>query len=103
MKYQVIRTDKFDEQLWDIIFYIAEDSGSREIALGVLERIEHAVNVLYDFPYSGVVPRYATLRRQGYRILIAEKYLLFYKVDEENKTVILYAVFDARQEYRKLL
>ena len=37
MKYKIIRTDKADEQLREIIFYIAEDSGSIDIALNYLE------------------------------------------------------------------
>jgi len=36
MQYSIIRTDKADEQLRDIIFYIAEDSGSVDIALNYL-------------------------------------------------------------------
>lgn len=37
MKYSIIRTDKAEEQLRDIIFYIAEDSGSVDAALGYLD------------------------------------------------------------------
>lgn len=33
MDYRIVRSDKADEQLRDIIFYIANDSGSRDIAL----------------------------------------------------------------------
>ncbi len=103
MRYRVMRTDRFDEQLRNIIFYIADDSGSIDIALRVLDRIERAIDVLREFPNSGVVPRYATLRRQGYRVLVIERHLVFYKVDKEQATVTLYAVFDARQEYKNLL
>ena len=81
MSYQILRTDKADEQLRDIIFYIADDSGSVDIALNYLEKIEKAINNLKDFPYSGSVPHYATLRRQGYRVLIVERHLVFYKVN----------------------
>ena len=66
MSYQILRTDKADEQLRDIIFYIADDSGSVDIALNYLEKIEKAINNLKDFPYSGSVPHYATLRRQSW-------------------------------------
>lgn len=38
MKYKIIRTDKADEQLRDIIFYIAEDSGDIDIALRYLDK-----------------------------------------------------------------
>ena len=103
MKYKVIRADKADEQLREIIFYIADDSGSIDIALNYLEKIETAINRLEDFPLSGNVPRYSILRKQGYRVLIVERHLVFYKVNEDEKIVTIYAIVDGRQEYRNLL
>ncbi len=103
MKYSIIRTDKADEQLREIIFYIADDSGSVEIALGYLEKLEKAIVRLEDFPYTGVLPRYATLRKQGYLVLIVERHLVFYKVNEEDKLVTIYAIIDGRREYKDLL
>ena len=103
MSYQILRTNKADEQLRDIIFYIADDSGSVDIALNYLEKIEKAINNLKDFPYSGSVPHYATLRRQGYRVLTVERHLVFYKINEPQQIVTIYAVVDGRREYRKLL
>lgn len=103
MKYKIIRTDKADEQLRAIIFYIADDSGSIDIALNYLNKVEKAIKRLEDFPMSGSVPRYSILRKQGYRVLIVEKHLIFYKVDENEKTVTIYAVVDGRQEYKNLI
>jgi len=103
MKYKIIRTDKADEQLREIIFYIADDSGSVDIALNYLDKIEKAINHLEDFPLSGSVPRYSILKKQGYRVLIVERHLIFYKVNTEEKAVTIYAVVDGRQEYRNLL
>ena len=73
------------------------------IALNYLDKIEKAINNLKDFPYSGSVPHYATLRRQGYIVLIVERHLVFYKVNESQQIVTIYAVVDGRREYRKLL
>ncbi len=101
--YQMVRTEKADNQLRDLIFYIADDSGSVDIALNYLAKVEKAMNRLSDFPESGSIPRYAILRKQGYRVLIVEKHLAFYKVDKENKLVTIYAVVDSRQEYRNLI
>lgn len=103
MKYSVVRTDKAEEQLREIIFYIADDSGSIDIALNYLNKIEKAVSRLADFPMSGSIPRYSVLRKQGYRVLIAEKHLIFYKVNEDKKEVIIYAVVDGRREYKNLI
>lgn len=98
MTYRVLRTDKADELIQKIILYVAEQFG-REVALKKLDELEAALLFLRDNPYRGVRPKYSVLRRQGYLVLILEKNLVFYKVDEEEKTVIIYAVVDQRQDY----
>ena len=103
MSYRIVRTDKAEEQLRSIVFYIADDSGSIEIALSYLDKIEHSIHKLKTFPYSGSIPKYAALRKQGYRVLIVERHLIFYKVNEENKLVTIYAIVDGRREYRNLI
>lgn len=103
MKYKVIRTAKADEQLHNDVLYIAQDSGSVEIALNDLDKVESAVELLQTTPYIGSQPRYATLRRQGYLVLIVERHLLFYKVFEQDKIVVIYAVVDGRREYKNMI
>ena len=103
MTYNIIRTDKLEEQLREIIFYIADDSGSIDIALNYLNKIEKAIKRLEDFPMSGSIPRYSILRKQSYLVLIVERHLIFYKVNEDKKEVILYAVVDGRREYKNLI
>ena len=43
------------------------------------------------------------LKRQGYKVLILEKDLVFYKIDEDQKTVTVYAVVDQRQDYLSII
>lgn len=102
MSYRILRTDKANDQLFDVIQYIAADAGAN-IALQYLDKLEAAVMNLADFPYSGTVPRYSILKKQGYRVLIVERHLIFYKVDEEKQTVMIHADVDGRQEYRNLV
>ena len=101
--YKVMRTDKAEDQLRDIIYYIADDSASIDTALKYLDKIEESIDRLKEFPDSGSIPRYSILRKQGYRVVIVEKHLIFYKVNEEDKTVIIYAIVDGRREYHNLI
>lgn len=101
-KYTILRTDKAEEQLRDIIFYLAEVTDV-DNALAYLDRIEKMINNLQEFPCLGVVPRYPILRKQGYRVLVVETNLIFYKVDEKNERIIIYAIVDSRSEYLKLI
>lgn len=103
MKYKVLRTDKAEEQLRDIIYYIADDSGDIDIALGYLDKIETSINRLQEFPESGSIPRYSILKKQGFRVVIVERHLVFYKINETDKAVIIYAIVDGRREYRNLI
>ena len=59
--------------------------------------------MLADNPYLGTIPKYPLLARQGYKVLILEKDLVFYKIDEQNKEVIIYAVVDQRQDYLNII
>lgn len=103
MTYKILRTDKAEDQLRDLIFYIADDSGDIQIALDYLEKLESAIHRLQDFPESGSLPRYSILKKQGFRVLIVERHLIFYKIHRERSAVIIYAIVDGRREYRNLL
>ena len=73
------------------------------VALEKLDEIEKRILELGDDPYIGTDPRYLVLKRQGYKVLILEKDLVFYKIDEEKKTVVVYAVVDQRQDYLNII
>lgn len=102
MRYRVVRTDTADEQIRKIILYINENFG-REVALRKLDELEESILQLGDNLYIGIIPRYHILRQQGYRILILGKNLVFYKVDNGRKRVVVYAVVDQRQDYLNII
>lgn len=102
MKYEVIRTDTADAGIRKIILYIAQNFGNT-VALEKLDEIEKQILALGENPYIGTDPRYLILKRQGYKILVLEKDLVFYKIDEDNKKVVVYAVVDQRQDYLNII
>lgn len=102
MKYKVIRTDTADAGIRKIILYVAQNFGN-SVALEKLDEIEKRILELGDDPYIGMDPRYLVLKRQGYKVLILEKDLVFYKIDEEKKTVVVYAVVDQRKDYLNII
>ncbi len=103
MRYAILRTDKASDQLYAIIQYIAESSGSIDVALNYLDALETEIRKLASIPHMGSYPRYSTLRKQGYRVLVVRRHLIFYKVNEVKEQVIIYAVVDARQHYVNLI
>ena len=102
MKYKVERTDTADSLIRKIVLFVAENFGN-DVALEKLDYLEESIMSLADNPYIGVKPRYNVLKRQGYLVLILEKDLVFYKVDDKKKTVTVYAVVDQRQDYLSII
>ena len=102
MKYEVIRTDPADSLIRKIVLYVAENFGT-DVALEKLDNLEEAIISLGENPYIGTEPKYNILKRQGYLVLILEKDLVFYKVDDDKRRVIVYAVVDQRQAYLSII
>ena len=102
MDYKVLRTDTADAMIRKIVLYVSENFGP-DVALQKLDELEASIMALGENPYIGTVPRYNVLKRQEYMVLILEKDLVFYKVDENKKIVTIYAVVDQRQDYMGIL
>ncbi len=102
MKYKIVRTDTADALIRRIVLYVA-DKFDNETALDKLDELESSIMTLADNPYIGEEPRYPVLKRQGYRVLITKKDLVFYKIDEDKKIVTIYAVTDQRQDYLSII
>ena len=102
MKYKIVRTDTADAGLRKIVLYIAQNFGN-DMALKKLDEIEDRIQQLGDNPDLGINPRYLVLKRQGYKVLVLEKDLVFYTVNEARKEVTIYAVVDQRQDYLNII
>ena len=85
-----------------IVLCVADNFGY-DVGLKKLDYLEKSIMSLGDNPHIGVEPRYNVLKRQGYLVLILEKDLVFYKVDDNKKQLIVYAVVDQRQDYLSII
>jgi hypothetical protein len=56
-----------------------------------------------EFPYIGVVPRYQSIAKQGYRAIICKQNILFYKINEETKEIILNIIVSSKRNYLNLV
>ena len=102
MSYKIIRTDNFNDQLTDIIMYI-RDTYSKKEALEYLDYLEKEISNLKEFPYIGVVPRYLPIAKQGYRAIICKQNIVFYKVNESTKVIILNIIVSSKRNYLNLI
>ena len=83
--------------------YIASELGNERAAVRLAEKILKGTEILAEFPYS--YPVYTPIRplKYEYRKLTVENYLVFYTVDEKDKTVTVMRVVYARRNVAKIL
>lgn len=66
----------------------------------ITDKILKTIELLESNPYLGVEPKYSNIAEQGYRMLICEKYLCFYKVGAD--IIEIYHIADGRRDYPAL-
>ena len=69
----------------------------------MIEKLGAQIDLLENNPYLGIEPKDLILKRQGYRVLTISKNLIFYKIDEYQKSIIIHAVLDQRQDYLNII
>ena len=89
--------------LSNITSFIFLDSGDKDQALDYLSKIEKTILSLKQFPNRGSIPRYRLLVLQGYRFFVVERHLIFYKINEVSKEVIVYRIPHSKQSYHRFL
>lgn len=77
--------------------------GSRQGAVRIQKRFNKAAEQISFFPYSGVAVPDKKLAAAGFRMVITENYLMFYKVFEEERKVIFYRVLNGKRNYSVLM
>ena len=75
--------------------------GSKQGAVRIKKKMEKAAEQIHSFPYSGMSD--FKLSKLGFRMIVIEKYLMFYKVFEKEKKVVFYHVLNGKINYPTLL
>jgi toxin ParE1/3/4 len=75
------------EDLSELFLYVNREFGVQK-AKEAITNIQKTIEELESFPDLGMVPRYRSLRLQGYRFLIVEKHYVFYKIINNAVTII---------------
>ncbi|HUC88217.1 MAG TPA: type II toxin-antitoxin system RelE/ParE family toxin [Candidatus Binatia bacterium] len=88
-----------EEDLTDIIMYIASDRSAAAIKL--TDRFNQKLSLLVDNPHLGSMPRDDSLMDLGYRYLIVDNYLVFYTI--EDQVVYVHRILHGARDYTQIL
>ena len=85
--------------LFEILEYIKKDRPGA--ASGVMDKFDKSIGNLAASPELGIIPKDERLKRLGYRVLVVDKYLVFYVL--KPKTVQIRRVIHGARRYSFLL
>lgn len=77
--------------------------GSKNGAKRIKDKFSKAADQVWIFPYSGASVPDIKLSKSGFRMMIIEKYLMMYKIFENEKKVIFYRVLNGKRNYPALM
>jgi len=80
--YKIRYLSTAEKDLIDIFEYIKKDNPAA--AISQLEKFDNSIYKLALNPFLGVIPKDERLKKLGYRMLIVDKYLVFYVIKTET-------------------
>ena len=103
MKYRVIVTDSAKQDLREIAYWIASQAKDSNISKKFVQELYEKCQKLDTFPNGGALPKYRVLLTAGYRYISHKNYLIFYFVDETEKSVYIMAIFNEKKDYMRVM
>ncbi|MBQ6517892.1 MAG: type II toxin-antitoxin system RelE/ParE family toxin [Anaerolineaceae bacterium] len=98
-KYTVKLYSHAVRDLEEIYTYIEQELLEPEAASGMMDTIENAIYSLEFFPERGSYRKYGSYAGKKYRQLIVKNYSVIYKIDVENKNVIVVTVRNLLRDF----
>lgn len=101
--YRLIYLPAARQDMVEIVRYISKELKNPTAADHLAAELIEAVDRLPEFPYA--YPVYLPVRplKHEYRKLPVANYIIFYRVDESKKEIIVSRVIYAKRDYRLLL
>ena len=84
-------TESAERDIDEILTYMTEKLANLQAAMDWADELEMRYGELSN----------ETLGRAGYRCFVVKNYIVFYRVDEMERKVIILRVFYGRQDYEK--
>ena len=102
MEYNILSSKEFKRSLRDILWTLSSASPQKRV-IDFLNLLQKRIEGLCVFPEEGFVPKNNHIARLGFRALVIDRYILFYKVNKESKLILLYYIVASRREYESLI
>ena len=101
--YKVLITELAQKDLDAIIEYLSIQLCNPTAAAHLLDEVDQCYSHLCSNPLIYAKSTDTRLENEGYRKVLINNYILFFKVFEREKKVIVYRIIYGARDYQKLL
>lgn len=98
-RYSVKLLSSAYRSLDEIYAYIAKQLQAEKSALKLIDKLEEAIFSLEFMPQRGAKRRVGAYEKKGYRQLFVKSFTVIYRIDEENKHVLILTVRYSKSEF----
>ena len=102
-RYKLLYLPSARQDMIEIVRYVSKELKNPTAANSLAVELVEASEDIPEFPYAN--PVYMPIRplKHEYRKVLVKIYMIFYWIDEEKKTVVIYRVIYAKRKYTSLL
>lgn len=101
--YQIEITEPAELDLREIYRYISVELQEPSIALSFIEKINEAIIGLENLPYRHELVIDEQLANQGIRKIPIEKYMIFFKIQEDEKKITVVRILYGKRDWLSLI
>src|SRR5215510_2364754 len=101
--FELVFSEKINDDIISALNYIANILEAPKAAENHFEELKKKYEKLKENPYIRPLVRNKYLATKGIRFIKVKNYILIYKINEENKTVLLYRFIYCRRDWINIL
>jgi addiction module RelE/StbE family toxin len=101
--FELVFSKKINDDIISALNYIRNILEAPKAAVNHFEELKKKYEKLKENPYIRPLVQNKYLATKGIRFIKVKNYILIYKINEENKTVLLYRFIYCRRDWIKIL
>ncbi|MFA6075566.1 MAG: type II toxin-antitoxin system RelE/ParE family toxin [Negativicutes bacterium] len=102
-KYALRITHVAEADIEDIFAYIFNSLSASGAAKSLIDKIHDSIIGLCEYPFAGSMVDDEVLRMRGYRKIIVERYIVLYRVNDNEQIVTIMRVIFGARNYLEIL
>jgi plasmid stabilization system protein ParE len=102
-KYTFVFTELYNDDIEEARHYFRIEKKEPKIGANLMKLIVRKINILETMPYSRPLVLNTYLATRGFRTVLVKNYILFYFVDEANRTVVLARFIHGSRDWANII